>query len=111
VDQRFILQPHLQLPIVGPELHHAHRKGRGHAGLKLKYALSDVAWYELPDYEVEGIRRKLFCRQATSADTKKRECHGHNSQYYQWMINKQKLNNYVKKKASHEIMKTKGINR
>lgn len=27
------------------------------------------------------------------------------------MINKQKLGNYVKKKAHHEIMKTKGINR
>jgi hypothetical protein len=27
------------------------------------------------------------------------------------MINKQKLNSYVKKKAHHEIQKTKGINR
>ena len=48
---------------------------------------------------------------ATTKDAKKKECHGHNSQYYRWMINKQKLNSYVKRKANSEMKKTKGINR
>jgi alpha-galactosidase/6-phospho-beta-glucosidase family protein len=65
----------------------------------------------LPEYEVEGVRRKLYCRQATNLDSKKQDCHGHKSQYYQWKINKQKLNTYVKRQAHSEIMKTKGINR
>ncbi len=61
----------------------------------------DIVWYELPDYEVEGIKRKLYVRLATSKDVKKQEIHGHNSQYYKWMSNKQKLGNYVKKQAHH----------
>lgn len=42
---------------------------------------------------------------------KENDRHGHKSQYYRWMINKQKLTTYVKRKAHGEIMKKKGINR
>jgi hypothetical protein len=30
-----------------------------------------VVWYELKEYEVEGVKRKLFCRLATNKDVKK----------------------------------------
>jgi hypothetical protein len=65
----------------------------------------------LNEYELEGVKRKLYCRLATNKDSKKQEVHGHDSHYYRWVINKQKLGNYVKKKAYSEISKTKGINR
>jgi hypothetical protein len=35
--------------------------------------------------------------------------HGHNSKYYRWEINKQKINHYVKKRADREMTKTKRI--
>ena len=70
-----------------------------------------LVWYELNDYEVDGVKRKLFCRLATTKDVKKKEVKGHDSNYYKWAKNKQKLGNYVKKKAHYEMRKTKGINR
>jgi hypothetical protein len=60
---------------------------------------------------VEGVKRRLYCRLSTSKDSKKQENHGHNSQYYRWVINKQKLGSYVKREAYNEIKKTKNINR
>lgn len=69
----------------------------------------DEIWYELKEYEVEGVKRKLFCRWATNRDHKEKEHHGHHSKYYQWEINKQKINSFVKKRAKQEIYKTKKI--
>lgn len=63
------------------------------------------------EYEVEGIKRRLYCRLATNRDSKKQENHGHQSQYYRWVINKQKLGSYVKREAYNEIRKTKNISR
>jgi hypothetical protein len=60
-----------------------------------------AVWYELEDYEVEGVKRKLYCRLATNKDCKKNEIDGRNSQYYKWVINKQKLGTYVKRKAHY----------
>lgn len=111
MDQRLLLQPCVQLEGGGRIGSATSDKGRRHEGRERQYWVNDVVWYVLPDYEVEGTKRKLYCRLATSNDVKKQEIHGHNSQYYRWMINKQKLGNYVKKKAHHEIMKTKSINR
>jgi len=50
---------------------------------------------------VDGQRRRLYCRLATNSDVKKATVDGHNSKYYSWMINKQKLGTYVKRKAHY----------
>jgi hypothetical protein len=72
VDQRLLLQPYLQLTRRGEGLGDAAGQGRGHEGRERQYLFGYVVWYELPEYEVDGIKRKLFCRLATSADAKKR---------------------------------------
>ena len=71
--------------------------------------IHDLVWYELKEYEVEGISRKLFCRLSTNRDVKKREIHGHNSEYYRWVLSQQKLGNYIRQRAGHEMKKTKKI--
>jgi hypothetical protein len=66
-------------------------------------------WYELNEYEVEGVKRKLFCRLATNKDTKVQGLHGHDSKYYRWELNKKQINKFVKKKATQYINKEKKI--
>ena len=66
-------------------------------------------WYELIQYEVEGVKRKLFCRLATTKDSKRQGTHGHDSKYYRWELNKKHINNFVKKKAVQFIDKEKKI--
>lgn len=66
-------------------------------------------WYELQEYEVDGIKRKLFCRLATNKDVKVKDTHGQDSKYYRWEINKKKINSYVKKTAGQYLNKEKKI--
>ena len=42
---------------------------------------------------------------ATNRDSKKQTQHGHQSKYYRWMINKQKIGSFVKQQAKKEIYK------
>jgi hypothetical protein len=66
-------------------------------------------WYELKEYQVDGVLRKLFCRLATNKDVKEQGTTGHNSQYYKWEVNKKRVNNYVKRRAFQYISKDKKI--
>jgi hypothetical protein len=45
-------------------------------------------WFELQEYEVNGVHRKLFCRLATNKDVKDKNTRGHESKYYKWEMNK-----------------------
>jgi|OM-RGC.v1.034410180 hypothetical protein len=69
-----------------------------------------IVWYELQEYDVEGVKRKLFCRLATNRDAKKDQQHGHQSKYYRWVINKQKMGSFVRKTAQREMHKNNNPN-
>lgn len=55
------------------------------------------------------MKRKLFCRLATSKDVKIQGTHGHESKYYRWELNKKEVNKFVKKRAVQYINKEKKI--
>lgn len=77
--------------------------------LKVTFFYIFLAWYQLEDYEVDGIKRQLLCRLATNKDVKNMERTGRDSEYYKWLLNKKKFHSNIKKRAFHEIRKTKQI--
>ena len=69
----------------------------------------NIVWYQLKDYEVDGVQRQLVCRLATNKDVKNNDRTGRDSEYYKWVMNKKRFHTYVKVTAYKELRKTKGI--